>query len=409
MKQVLIIDASPLFQEYLRDKLVAEQVEVETARGDRDAYTKAITTLPDLIIIDIESDFKNLYDFLQGKYRDPNARRIPIIISGPSIPRNQVSNLIQFGVVKYFAKPIKFDVFFESVSKILKVVLTMDDTPCVLETHLNGNLIFIEIAQGLNREKISLLKYKLNDLITRNDMHEPKVIIMMTNLELTFMDGTNLELLINNVLASSHIKAENVKILSFDKFTHDLIEGHTSYKHIEVVESMSEILNSVVDVGVSTDVTELVAEKVLASDVEVEDSSIETRFLADTGSSADSMDAIKVAIVDDDVVTLKLLKSTFATLEAEAYLFPTGAEFLASIQKMVYDIIILDIYIPDIYGYDILKELKARNIQTPILIYSQATNREAVVQTLSLGAKSYLVKPQKPDVIVKKAIEVLNG
>ena len=64
---------------------------------------------------------------------------------------------------------------------------------------------------------------------------------------------------------------------------------------------------------------------------------------------------------------------------------------------------------PGMSGFDILTKLKVTPDAPPVIVYSQATQREVVIQALSLGAKSYLVKPQKPDVIITKAIEVLHA
>ena len=67
MKQVLIIDASPMFREFLKEKLTAEKVSVEIAKGKRDAFTKLISTLPDLVIIDVEESMEDLIDFQIGR------------------------------------------------------------------------------------------------------------------------------------------------------------------------------------------------------------------------------------------------------------------------------------------------------------------------------------------------------
>ena len=56
MKQVLIVDASPTFFEFLKDKLGEEQIEVTAVQGRRDALTKLISILPDLMILDINED-----------------------------------------------------------------------------------------------------------------------------------------------------------------------------------------------------------------------------------------------------------------------------------------------------------------------------------------------------------------
>lgn len=86
------------------------------------------------------------------KRNDPNARRKPVILIGPTIERSKAATLVEYGVVKYFTKPIRFDVFFEAIGSILRQSFSFDETPCILDIHINGNLIFVEIARGLNRE-----------------------------------------------------------------------------------------------------------------------------------------------------------------------------------------------------------------------------------------------------------------
>ena len=56
-----------------------------------------------------------------------------------------------------------------------------------------------------------------------------------------------------------------------------------------------------------------------------------------------------------------------------------------------------------------LHNLQHQNFERPILVYSQATNKNFVIQALSLGAKNYLVKPQKPDVILRTVFETLRS
>ena len=51
MKKVLIIDAPPLFREFLKEKLTIEKIDVDIAHGNRDAFTKLVSTLPDLVVV----------------------------------------------------------------------------------------------------------------------------------------------------------------------------------------------------------------------------------------------------------------------------------------------------------------------------------------------------------------------
>ena len=165
-KQILLIDGSLMFSEFLKNKLQDEQIQVDNAVGSRDAYTKIVTNLPDLIIIEINEDAEEVSDEIQNllekKRNDVNAKRIPIIMTGPEFSHFQIANLAEFGIVKYFKKPVRFDVFFNFVGKILRANISMDDTPSFLDIHVNKNVIFIEISRGLNREKIYILKFKVS-------------------------------------------------------------------------------------------------------------------------------------------------------------------------------------------------------------------------------------------------------
>ena len=74
-----------------------------------------------------------------------------------------------------------------------------------------------------------------------------------------------------------------------------------------------------------------------------------------------------------------------------------------------YDLIMLDIFMDEMDGFTVLELLKKSKIDTPVIIYSQAFKREMIVKALSLGARSYLLKPQKAEAIIQKAMEVLNA
>ena len=419
MKQVLIVDASPTFLEFLKDKLGEEQIEVTAVQGRRGALTKLISILPDLMILDIneEGDFIGLVGFLESVSKNPNARSIPIIATGPIRSRDEITILAKYGIVKYFVKPIKFDIFFESVGHFLRTAFSMDVTPCVLDLHKNGNLIFIEIAQGLNREKIQLMKYKLSEMIEAEDS-ATKIILMLSNLELTFIDGLNIEFLLDNILANRKIQTKNIKILSFSSFVKELIDGHEQYNGIEVVSDISSILNSVVDSSKTSHVPDLISDNILVSAEEEADeqSSIEMRFASDVciinqkaNDDKDEPQKPAVGLVDDDAIITRLLTAAFEAEGFECRSYPSGTEFLSEYHKYKYDIIVLDIFMPGISGFDTLKRLKTLQDCPPVIVYSQAVDRDMIIQILSLGAKQYIVKPQKPENIVQKALEILHS
>lgn len=435
MKNVLIIDAPPMFREFLKNKLSEEKVNVIITQEKRDALIKITSVLPDLVIIDI-NDFDapdSIMELFQKIKANPNASRIPTIATGPKMDKNIIGTYAKLGIHKYFIKPIKFDIFFESIGRILHTAFSMDSTPCVLDIHRNNDIIFIEIAQGLNREKLSLLKYKLSEIIENNEIEVPKIILMMTNLELSFVDGLNLELLIDNILSNTKVHTKNVKVLSFSTFTQQLIDGHPQYDGIEVATDISQVLNYFVESSNTSRVSDLIADRILSTSDLDSDGSIEMRFSSDataamsgaqpesteekdtsvpaktqstTGSSATDE---TIAIIDDDQITLKLCYAGFTQAGYKVDLFSSGIDFLANMSKKRYKAIILDILMPGVSGFDTLKRLQGLANKPPIVIYSQAIRKDIVLQALSLGAKSFIAKPQKPEVLVSKVQEILSS
>lgn len=415
MKQVLIIDASPLFREFVKSRLKEENVNVEIATGKRDAYTKLVSILPDLVIIDVASTFSDLIEFLQKKQNDPNASKIPVIISGPVIETDEVAILTQYNVIKYFNKPIKFDIFFESIGRVLHINFTLDTTPCILEIHLNDNILFIEIAQGLNRDKLILLKYKLSEVLDANHLTVPKVILMMTDLSLSFVDGANLELLLDNVIADQRIQAKNVKVLSLDSFTRELINGHPEYHDIEVITNLQNVLNALIDNTDTNDIADLISNKILTQTDDTTQGSVQMRFSSESSSdSTDTDNTIEnneytVAIIDDDPIARTVLQKTFENARMKVTQFSSGVEFMAATNNTVFSIAILDILMPGISGFDVLLNLRNKRYTGPVIVYSGAPNREYVIQALTLGAKTYLIKPLQPEIILRKTLDILEA
>lgn len=100
-----------------------------------------------------------------------------------------------------------------------------------------------------------------------------------------------------------------------------------------------------------------------------------------------------ILVVDDDAAIRRMLERT---LRADGYrveLVADGGAALASVERFVPDIIILDLGLPGVEGVEVARRLRAKKLATPILML---TARDAVgdrVEGLDAGADDYLVKP----------------
>lgn len=410
MKNVLIIDAPPMLREFLTAKLSAEKVSVESADSQRDALARLLSVLPDLVILNVEKNLDDLYEFLDKKKDDVNAKKIPVIMTGAEIEKDEAADLVQYGVIKYFAQPVKFDVLFESIGRVLRMPFTVDDTPCVLDIHLNKDIIFIEIAKGLNHEKILMLKYKLSEIIEKNKLAMPKVILMLSSLNLSFVDGYNLELLFKNITSDNRILKKNIKVLSLDSIVKEFIEGHIEFHGIEVVESLFAVLNSLVEGNATENAQNVIADTLLTSAKdETSSGSLEMRFSSDDDENDKKADVPKIAVVDSDPTVCQALFNVLQSISNQISVFPDGAKFTQSLSQNHYDVAIMELYLPTMNGFQILQTLLTKKINLDVIVYSRMTQKQYIMQALKLGAKSYILKPQKPEVVFQKTVEILNA
>jgi CheY-like chemotaxis protein len=89
--------------------------------------------------------------------------------------------------------------------------------------------------------------------------------------------------------------------------------------------------------------------------------------------------------------------------------FSDGREFIDNLRAKDWDLIFLDILMPGMGGFDVLARLKTQELEIPVIILSAVTKREAVLRAVEAGVKSYLIKPLKPDQILKKTLEILKA
>ena len=107
------------------------------------------------------------------------------------------------------------------------------------------------------------------------------------------------------------------------------------------------------------------------------------------------MDNARLLIVEDEVDISNLLKIYFGNLGYEISTAYRGSEALEKTQGLLPDLIILDINLPDIDGYEVCRQLrgKVRTSNIPIIFLTQRDERGDRLQGLELGADDYVTKP----------------
>lgn len=87
----------------------------------------------------------------------------------------------------------------------------------------------------------------------------------------------------------------------------------------------------------------------------------------------------------------------------------TGFELIDELKVNSYDLILLDINLPQKSGIEILKQLKAREALPPVLIHSIYNEREYAMRAFNAGAKGYIMKDAEPDDLINAVKRVAHG
>ncbi|HEX2966972.1 MAG TPA: response regulator transcription factor [Syntrophorhabdaceae bacterium] len=120
---------------------------------------------------------------------------------------------------------------------------------------------------------------------------------------------------------------------------------------------------------------------------------------------------IRVIITDDHPVVLKGLKEIISEGFSDATITVSskGYDLLNMITKNDYDLVLLDISLPDINGLDVLKEIKKKKQKLPVLILSMYPEENYAVRALKAGAWGYLTKGSAPDELLQAVRKILSG
>lgn len=119
----------------------------------------------------------------------------------------------------------------------------------------------------------------------------------------------------------------------------------------------------------------------------------------------------KILVIEDDKFLLKIIKKKLSTEDYQLVQAMNGEEGLRAAREEKPDLILLDLVLPEMDGFEVLKKLKDNPTCSaiPVIILSNLGEREKVNKGLKLGAADYLVKADlNPGEIVNRIKLVLE-
>ncbi len=111
------------------------------------------------------------------------------------------------------------------------------------------------------------------------------------------------------------------------------------------------------------------------------------------------MKQLKVLIVEDEESVRKLIAKVLSNDGILTYQAESGKQALEMLSKYQFDLVLLDVELGDMTGYEIAVEIRQKDLQLPTIFLSGKTDESDILKGLDVGADSYITKPFSPSML----------
>jgi two-component system nitrate/nitrite response regulator NarL len=118
---------------------------------------------------------------------------------------------------------------------------------------------------------------------------------------------------------------------------------------------------------------------------------------------------MNIYLIDDHALFRDGLISLLESRDISAKGSSSAKEGITEIESSNFDIILLDLRMPDSSGLEVLQDIKAAGIKTPVVMLTTSTDEYDLKECLKRGAQGYLLKDMDPEELVDALIEAQKG
>ena len=416
MKTVLIIEDNILNLKLVKTLLIFGQYKVLEADSAEKGLAIIRKDLPNMVLMDIQLPGMDGLEATRIIKNDPTLKHIPIVAITACAMDGDEEMIRGAGCDDYISKPIEALNFVQRISDILKT------------QSINKNLPDEVKPQNIRTK--NLISYKKKILIVDDEPRNIKLLQAQlfknkyevleaysgkTALEMVYSQSIDLILLdvmmpeINGYEVTSRLKNNPdtsdipiILVTALDQTEHK-IQGLNS--------GADEFLSKPVDrTELNTRVQSLLRLKTYQEQLTTR-TRCEDEFIDSCIDEQTPLDLRPVILhVEDNTIEIELVTQYLKNIDCHLLSAGNGEEALEIIQRQKIDLLLLDIILPGMDGFEIFNRIKtmehAKDIQ--VIIISSVDNMEARLRGLKLGADDYLIKPIQADILKARIATLLE-
>jgi len=117
---------------------------------------------------------------------------------------------------------------------------------------------------------------------------------------------------------------------------------------------------------------------------------------------------MRILLVEDDAATARSIELMLTHANLNVYCTNLGEEGIDLARLYDYDLILLDLNLPDMHGHEVLRQLRLSRVDTPILILSGVDDTDNKIKGFGFGADDYLTKPFHREELVARIHAIIR-
>lgn len=375
MKKILVVDDDVAIAKLIKINLESKGYKVESVNSGIEALKKAYQFKPDVITLDILMPDMDGFQVMERLKANSQTSNIPIVVIS-IIEGAYKKTGFRLGAADYITKPIDFDQLLISIEKLTQGVKRPPERPIKILI-AEDDIDTAKLVQAFVESKgfSTIMAPNGVEALKKTEESNPDLIIL--DLKMPKMDGF-----------------EVIKHLKKDKGTDKIpIIVLTSY-------GVSSFKERCYMLGVNKFLSKPFNEETLIEEITNQLKKIET--IQETKK--------KVLVADDEKDISLLVKSTLESEEFVVDIVEDGEKTIKWIQGEIPDLLILDVSMPKIDGYEVCRRLKkdVALSHLPIIMLTAKGDTADKVKGMGKGVDDYITKPFDPEELLARVRMVIQ-
>jgi PAS domain S-box-containing protein len=439
MTKILIVEDNEVNRDMLSRRLQRQDYEIIIALHGAEGVSKTLAEKPDLILMDMNLPVMDGWEATRQLKANPQTRNIPVIALTAHSMQGDKEKALAVGCDEYESKPIDFprllskiEAFIEKIKSQIPATSSLDTNLSQLNPHIQ-KVLFSHLRHELCTPMNAIIGYSEILLDELRNQADTDIYIDIGKIHIS---GIQMLAYANKILDLACFELNQER--SFDEFGAKIrlemltpLSTIIGYCELLVEEAGAEFVQDIERINTAAqkllsmlnDIVNLAQQQLQTIDIQQLESYTSTSALMQTAATTVRLltqeslvtnnqlhFSAKILIIDDNETNCDLLSRQ---LERQGYTVAVGTsgkKALQILQAMPYDLILLDIIMPEMSGLEMLAQLKSnpswQNI--PVIMISALDEIDSVVRCIEMGAEDYLSKPFKPVLLRAKITACLE-